>query len=515
MRKGFLVLVLLFLACFSLHGAAEPGYYSDEQLLSPDKKHIYAQVQSLLNDWAGESENLDDARGMINSFLANDPFFLPMHIENARRTIMSGYIGDGDVGKSNSKALEIVQWLQKKDIKYAKSYVLAGHIYTNLQQYPEAEKSLRLAEELGASNDPWLYINRATLLVAQEQYEEATGYYQQAITLDGINDKALIAAISGLSNIQNISPGSQQTYYSDIVFTSFNDPLKRVRIAQRLINSYQGRGEVLRVAHEILSRQKQETPKLPVVDVETAHLILVSGFKYREGFRTIYAAKNASAARDIASPLWGKNDYSGDVFGILFDIAMNSSNYNEAETLISEALDYGVPQSKALYAQSLLHFERGEYAAAISVYENLESMDSAYTDGELLATAYQQLGDIEKLQKYHKRAIERSPNVAWVRGNYAVFLMYYMNESSEAIKYGESALRIMDYPAARNITGLAYLVEASKNLANSNDALARQQYEKSVSLGVSNRYIKDYCRQNCAAISKVQERFSPTLSKSI
>lgn len=509
MRKGFLVSGLFVLAVFSLKGFATQGYYSDEQLLNPDKKHIYIQVQEILNDWSGESEKLDDARGRINSFLANDHFFLPMHIENARRTIMAGYVGGGDVRDANVKALKITQWIQKRDAKYAKSYVLAGHIYTNLQQYSEATKSLDIAEELGSS-DPWLYINRATLLVAQRNYEEAIGYYQRAITLDGVSDKALLAAISGLSNIAKVSPSDQAVNYSEIIFKEFNDPLKRIRIAKRLVNSYQGQGEVLQVAYHILSRQKQETPGLALVDVEMAHLILVSGFKYREGFRTLYVPKSADAAEDMASSLWRKADYSGDVFGILFDVAMSKPDFNRAEALLRQAQSYGVSEAKVLYAQSLLYFERGEYEAVISTYEKLEKIDPAYIGGELLATAYQQLGDVGKLQEYHKKAIERSPDVAWVRGDYAVFLMYYMDAPSEAIKYGESALEIMDYPAARNITGLAYLVEASKSLTLGKDDLARQQYDRAAELGVSDKYVQDYCRQNCDAISSVRAKFSTT-----
>lgn len=513
MRKGLIGLVFLYSIAFGSYGVAAPQYYYDEKLLAADKEYIYSQVQELLNDWDGRSEPLDEVRGLINSFLAEDQFYLPMHIENARYTIMSGY-ATGDVGAANSKALTIIQWVQKRDSGYSKSYVLAGHVYTNMRRYSEAAESLVLAEKLG-SNDPWLDVNWATLLAAQGRYGEAMGYYKRAIYSDGVTDKALVAAISGLAVAQKKSSANQASDYSSVVFEGFDDPLKRVRIAHRLISSYQGKGEVLQVAYGILSRQKQETPGLALVDIEMARLMLASGFRHREGFRTLYTPKSAAAAENLVMPLWGQAEYSAQVFSILFAVAMSEADFDKANMLLSKALSYGVPEADVVYAQSLVEYDRGNYAVVIALYDRLEKLRPLASGDELLATAYQELGDFTKLQEYHLRAVEQAPGVAWVRGNYAIFLMYNMNDSARAIEYGESALKIMNYPAARNITGLAYLVEASRSLSKGDAALARKQYGRAVELDVSDKYIRDYCNQNCGAIRDVRSRFSTSHSNSI
>lgn len=513
MRKGLLGLAFLYSIAFGSYGVAGAQYYYDEQLLTADKEYIYSQVQELLNDWDGKSEPLEEARGLINSFLADDQFYLPMHIENARYTIMNGYTVD-DVESANSKALTIIQWVQKRDSGYSKSYILAGHVYTNMRRYSEAAESLALAEKLG-SNDPWLYVNWATLLAAQGRYSEALGYYKKAIYLDSVTDKALVAAISGLAVAQKKSSANQASDYSAVVFEGFDDPLKRVRIAHRLISSYQGKGEVLQVAYEILSRQKQETPDLSLVDIEMARLLLASGYRHREDFRALYMSESAAAAEDLVMPLWGLAEYSEQVFSILFAVAMSEADFDKANKLLSEALNYGVPEADVIYAQSLIEFDRGNYAAVITLYDRLEKLRPLASADQLLATAYQRLGDFTKLQEYHWKAVQRAPDVAWVRGDYAVFLMNNMNDSARAIEYGESALKIMNYPAARSITGLAYLVEASRSLSKGEAALARKQYDRAVELDVSDKYIRDYCNQNCAAIRDVRSRFSTSHSNSI
>ena len=504
MHRGLLVATLLSLLALSTSSVAEAKYYHEEQVLSPDKARTYAQVQDLLNSWSGDVGQLENARKLINGFLASDQFFLPMHLENARRTIMRGYVGGGDVREANAQALKIVQWVQKRDANYVKSYVLAGHIYTNLQDFSEAKKSLAHADGLG-TDDPWLYINWATLLGAQGRYKEAAKYYQRAISLDGINDKALLAAMVGVSNIQQSLPSVN---YSDIVFESFDDPSRRVKFAQRLIVSYQGRAEVLQLASEILSRQKEETPELTIVDVEVARLTLYSGLMSRSVFRTLYVPENAQAAQDILLPLWG-GKYSADVFDMLFDVAMSEEDYKAANKLLVEAVAFGVPEARILYSRSLIHFKNGEYQDVVSLHKKIEQLDpKSYEEGELVSTAYLHLGDVGKLQKFHLREIERSPNSAWLRGNYAIFLMYYVNDSLGAIHYGESALKIMDYPAGRSITGLAYLAEASKNLSQGNVKLAKSQHDRASALGVSDQYIRDYCYQNCIGIAKVKKKFS-------
>lgn len=120
-----------------------------------------------------------------------------------------------------------------------------------------------------------------------------------------------------------------------------------------------------------------------------------------------------------------------------------------------------------------------------------------------MMAAYAKLGRTDMLEQHHLRQIDRNPNSAWAMGNYAGFLLITKLDSAAAIKYGERALELMQYPLARNVTGLAYQVEASKALARGNRQEALSLYETSLRIGVSDDFVREYCHPFCEGIYKV------------
>ena len=83
--------------------------------LSDGDQYLFDEIRQTLNDWTGEYKKLQLAKNMIDSFVLSNPDYLPIYIEQARLTIMTGYTGSNDYIKSNEKALQIIKQIQTRD----------------------------------------------------------------------------------------------------------------------------------------------------------------------------------------------------------------------------------------------------------------------------------------------------------------------------------------------------------------------------------------------------------------
>ena len=168
-----------------------------------------------------------------------------------------------------------------------------------------------------------------------------------------------------------------------------------------------------------------------------------------------------------------------------------------------------MPENTESYYRAKLAYVARMYPKTIRILEKLGEQDPAYENDRLLLSAYGKLGDYTKLNDYHLRQIEKQPTNAWVYGNYASFLLTKMDDIDGAIQHGEKALEIMQYPHARNITGIAYIYKSTKAYNNGDHENARKYYLKGLSYGVTQEYINKHCYEYCAGIKKVQNILDP------
>jgi tetratricopeptide (TPR) repeat protein len=189
----FAIFFLLVASAFNAfaQGGAHKTKIED---LPVHQQKLFLKAQQALDDWSGEYEKLVLAGSIIDSLEKTIPDFLPLYIEKARLIIMTGGTGNNDFTRANNEALKVLLDLQKKAPSYAKPYVLAGHAYTNIGNYPDAESNLAKAVDL-KSTDPWLYNNLAQLKGLQGKQSEVEYYAKKALLLSGSNSKALLAAI--------------------------------------------------------------------------------------------------------------------------------------------------------------------------------------------------------------------------------------------------------------------------------------------------------------------------------
>lgn len=509
MKRLMLAVFSCLLVSFSTSALAEKYHY-DLGKLPGDQKRLYQEVEFSLDDWTGGFEKLERVKLMIDDFIKVNPYFLPIYIEKARYTIVTGYTSGNDPRQYNLDALDVLMDIQKKDPDYPKSYVLAGHVYTNLGDLDSSQRSLEKAERLGTQN-PWLHNNWAVNLIAQRNYKDALERSAKALELSGDNPKALIAAISNIeTSAAKLHIDISDIDIAGIVFKSFKDPMKRLRIAERLVNAWQGRGDVLGYAYEIISRQKQETPELTQCDVEMAHLILKDGYLKTTNYIKRYDPESMEQAEEILTPLHGVAADKDRIFNMLTDIALSRRDYESAELLINDASDKGVSDKQIKLKRAMLHYATDNYQEVIRIYEELAKSDPSLRGNIILLSSYEITGKADKLDEHYYNSVSGNPHSAWANGNYASFLLFRRNKISEAIKYGEKALELMPYQMARNVTGLAYQIQAAKRFSDGKIDESLSLYERSLEIGVSDDYIEDRCMDYCPGIAQVKRHYEAT-----
>lgn len=495
--------ILLSFILFDPACSAAVKYKTDLTQLSEQKRDLFLEIQKTLDDWSGENEKLTSAQVMIESFIKSDPDFLPVYIEKARQLIMTGFSGQNDLAKFNEDALKILKEIQQKDPLYPKSYVLAGHAYINLGEFGNAKKSLDYAEKL-KTTDPWLYNNWCDLFVRMKQYDKAIEYAEKALVLSKDNPKALVTAIYFISQYSSFT--ADQLGSKDIptlIFKSFKQPQQRLRIAERLINAYDGRPEILSYAYRIIMAQKKETPDLEDVDFTLAEWLLGKGYMVTRNQVDKYDHQYSLAAEKILDEIKTDSALKDKIFAKRFAIALSDNNLEKARILLSAAEANGVSHDQVETKRAMLMWVNGNYGEVIKIYESLIKRDPSYSGNLLLMNSYARIGKKDGLATYYKMQVARNPTSAWTLGNYAGFLLFTMDDIDGAIDYGDKALAEMPYPLARNITSLAYLIKASVQTKQGDTSSAINSYKRAELIGYDKNYVNKHCGEYCPDIKKL------------
>lgn len=165
------------------------------------QKVAVAEAAELLDSWRGDSSVLETAKEKLDDVLRADPYAAPAHREYARYHIMSGYVSGNTVEPASLAAAErSLNEAIRLNPTYAEAYVLRGHLYYLQNRLTDAMNALTKAKEIG-TEDPWLHLNSADVLMALGRLDEAASSYQSVVASGTKNSKAMLAALGGLINL--------------------------------------------------------------------------------------------------------------------------------------------------------------------------------------------------------------------------------------------------------------------------------------------------------------------------
>lgn len=154
----------------------------------------------LLDEWEGAGDGLRQAQVLLDQVLADDSRSAQAYREYARFYMKDGYIRrsiykHGALAAAE-KALERAVALSPDD---ARTHVLRGHLYQKMGRTDQARLALEKAEQLG-TDDPWLHLNWADVLLDERRYDDAAARYRRVLASGPLTRDVEISAREGLAH---------------------------------------------------------------------------------------------------------------------------------------------------------------------------------------------------------------------------------------------------------------------------------------------------------------------------
>lgn len=246
--------------------------------------------------------------------------------------------------------------------------------------------------------------------------------------------------------------------------------------AGKLIDEWDGRGEQLDQASDLLVKVLQSNPKHLEAHFERARYFIASGYinfrNYKPG-----ALNNAAHELQLTllqDPTWGK------AYVLLGNIRYLENDLSSAIKLFKKAEAIGTDYK-------WLYINWGNTLIALNDWSEAEvKLNKARARKDLsqreLSGLYEGLINVYigqrkfvKASRVYKDDLALNPNSAWKHGNYANFLLFKMGLPDEAIEEANKALQIMNYGQGRIILGAAQYAKWAQMKGN-NQPLADEYF---------------------------------------
>jgi len=173
----------------------------------PDLYQEYLQAKTLLDEYNGQPEHMEQAFQLLIGLQKKDGTHAPVLREIGRLYIMASYYVGED--KFDPRTTDVAEDAILRSISlapnYEDAYVLLGHLYTNVERYDHAIAALDKAEELG-SKSPWLKNNLADVYIFTGRLNEAKWIAQTVVDSDTTIQKAKDHADRLLTRIIQLQP---------------------------------------------------------------------------------------------------------------------------------------------------------------------------------------------------------------------------------------------------------------------------------------------------------------------
>ncbi|MBK8187403.1 MAG: hypothetical protein IPK77_09310 [Cellvibrio sp.] len=220
--------------------------------------------------------------------------------------------------------------------------------------------------------------------------------------------------------------------------------------ARALLDGWQGQRVLLVNANALLLEVLNKDPNFAPAHREYGRLFIMSGLI---NSNNIVKENLDVAETSILKSIEIEPAYA-DSFVLLGHLYTVTKKYSDAEVALKKAEEIGTetPWLDLNWADLLVH--QAKYLAAITRYEKVIQSNTANRKAYLSALSgitdvYYNIGDYNKVNDSYKKQIAYDPKSAWVRGNYAGFLLFTFNDVDGAIKNAEQALEIMNYGLGR------------------------------------------------------------------
>jgi Tfp pilus assembly protein PilF len=272
-------------------------------------------------------------------------------------------------------------------------------------------------------------------------------------------------------------------------------PSADVKAAAAALDSWSGQPGILADARAKLDRALKKNPSDYLALKELARYYVMAGYiREREAFygtHSYQVGEYEPGALDRAETTIRKaiqiNPRFAEGYVLLGHILQQLGRIDEAAQALGRAESLGTKDVwlDANWAEVLE--ARGDSVGAAARWQRV--LWSGTTNAKVLRSAYSYLivyyrkaGQTDRVIALHEENIRRNPTNAWVRGNYAEYLLYDLGRFDEAIVQARAALAIMSYPIARKTLSDALYGKWGDVVAAGNIEKAEPYFKEAYSL---------------------------------
>ena len=264
-----------------------------------------------------------------------------------------------------------------------------------------------------------------------------------------------------------------------------------VEAVGRMLDSWNGQGEILEEARRKLAPVLQREPMNYLALKEAARYKIMAGYineHWAQNGRTAYLVGNyipgtlESAEATVREAL-RINPRFAEGYVLLGYILQQQTRLDEAAKALTEAESLGTsdPWLQLNWADVLA--AQGNDSAAADRWQRV--LRSRTTNAKAYSAAFGHLieqhkkaGEHDKVMALYEEQIRRNPSNAWQRGNFASYLNETLGRNDDSIAQARAALKIMDYGVGRRILAMALYGKWADLVAEGKDAEGERYFKE-------------------------------------
>lgn len=248
--------------------------------------------------------------------------------------------------------------------------------------------------------------------------------------------------------------------------------------ARELLDAWDGERHKLEQAAALLDAVVGQDRDFAPAYLEYGRLFIMGGFIHNNEFRQQGLAR-AEAAIQKAITL--EPEYA-DAYVLLGHLYTQMRRFPDAGEALVRADGIGTETPWLTLNWAELYERLGHYDEALERYQRV--VDAGTPNRKAFARAlagvtkaHEKLGLYDLADADHRRLIDYDPTSAWLRGNYASFLLYRYDDVERAIENAETALDLRDYGVGRLVLASALFTRWARLRADDAEA-AKASFER-------------------------------------
>lgn len=494
-------LTLMFIASVLSCFAPASNAWSKEANTYPSQiSREIARFEADIKAWSGDIAALDKLKADVDEFAHGNPDNGPAQVLAAIVDWIKTSQGFG-VAHASESFLPLFLQLQDQAPDYPDIFLSTARAYIFTGDLDGALPSLNIAMKM-APDDPWVDLTWALLYDRMKDGKQSAKWAQSAIPKASDDPYAIGTGIAILAKHYGLADMGAVEAMADQICTLRCDPGFVAPAMAKAIDAFSYQPGLLDTVAELARRSASRAAPTPQLYLQWARAAILLGDPRGSGAISNADPTFAVQAKEILASIKDDPAVAQDVWGVLFDIALQAGDVDEASALIAQATARGYPATTVAYKTAALLLEQKKIDELVQLYARLRLPP----DG-LLADAKARGGDFEAARMYYERSARDNPTNPYILGDLAGFILFYFEDPEEAARYATTAYELAPYPLVRETLAASYLSMSGKQLRVGALEPARDFYRSANQLSFDRQFVMRLCWRTCSDMEAALRAF--------